>query len=94
MISDSSAGLNVGDFGVAQTTLLAEGGRTLHDDDSTNFPNLSAPARRALSSAGYTRLEQLADVNEAEVSKLHGMGPSAIDALRGALREHGLSFRA
>ena len=58
------------------------------------FPRLSAPARRALSGAGYTRLEQLTQVPESDLKKLHGMGPTAIAALREALEERSLSFRS
>ena len=54
---------------------------------------LAAPARRALSSAGYTRLEQFTRVTEEEVLKLHGMGPKAMGQLRDALAARGLSFR-
>ena len=61
--------------------------------DQGGFPKLSAPARRALASAGYTQVEQLAEVSEGDLKKLHGMGPSAIAALRAALEERGLSFR-
>jgi len=58
-----------------------------------NFPKgLSNPARRALSSAGYTSVEQLAGVSEAEIKKLHGIGPNAIKQLQQALAEKGLSF--
>jgi mannose-6-phosphate isomerase-like protein (cupin superfamily) len=64
----------------------------LPNKDDTEFPKLSAPARRALSGAGYTRLDQLTRVSESELSKLHGMGPTAIRALRAALDERGLSF--
>jgi hypothetical protein len=60
---------------------------------ATDLPKLGAPARRALVGAGYTRLEQLTKVTESEVMKLHGMGPNAMEVLRGALKEHGLSFR-
>jgi uncharacterized protein YdhG (YjbR/CyaY superfamily) len=56
------------------------------------FPKLSAPARRALSAAGYSSLDQLAHVSEADIKQLHGMGPSAIVALREALQERGMSF--
>ncbi len=63
-------------------------------DDETGFPKLAAPARRALSAAGYTRLDQLAQVSEAELMQLHGMGAKAIAALRDALDERSLSFRA
>src|ERR1700681_3966354 len=70
-------------------------GRTqLRSDDEMGFPKLAAPARRALSAAGYTRLDQLAQVSEADLTKLHGMGTTAIAALREALHERGLSFHA
>jgi DNA-directed RNA polymerase alpha subunit len=60
--------------------------------EGTDLPKLAAPARRALAGAGYTRLEDLTQVTEAEVRKLHGMGPNAVEALRNALAERGLSF--
>jgi uncharacterized protein YdhG (YjbR/CyaY superfamily) len=66
----------------------------LRNDDETGFPKLAAPARRALSAAGYTRLDQLARVSEFDLTKLHGMGATAIAALREALDERGLSFHA
>lgn len=53
---------------------------------------LGKPARRALVGAGYTRLEQFTHVSEAEVSGLHGMGPKALEQIRSALSERGLSF--
>ena len=63
------------------------------DQPASEFPaRLSKPAQRALAGAGYTRLEQLAAVSEAELMKLHGMGPKAIGMLRDALAEQGLSF--
>jgi uncharacterized protein YdhG (YjbR/CyaY superfamily) len=66
----------------------------LRSDDEMGFPKLAAPARRALSEAGYTRLDQLAQVSEADLTKLHGMGSTAVAALRGALHARGLSFHA
>ena len=58
------------------------------------FPaGLSAPAQRALAGAGYTRIEQLADVTEADILKLHGIGPTAIPLLREALAAKGLAFK-
>ena len=54
---------------------------------------LSAPARRALAEAGYSRIEQFTGVTEAEVRQLHGMGPKAIEQIRRALAAKGLSFR-
>ena len=62
-------------------------------NDDTGFPKLAAPARRALAAAGYTHLDQLAEVTESELQELHGMGPTAMAALRAALGERGLSFR-
>ena len=53
---------------------------------------LSKPAMRALTQAGYLRLEQFTELSEAEVLKLHGMGPKALDQIRQALEEKGLSF--
>jgi deazaflavin-dependent oxidoreductase (nitroreductase family) len=55
-------------------------------------PGLSQPAQRALKAAGYTRLEQIAGVTEADLLKLHGVGPKAIETLRHALAEKGLVF--
>nr|WP_260408155.1 DNA-binding protein [Planomonospora venezuelensis] len=43
--------------------------------------------------AGYTRLEQLTGVTEAELLALHGVGPKAVRILRDTLAERGLSFR-
>ena len=53
---------------------------------------LGKPARRALAGAGYVRLEQFTAVSEAEVLRLHGMGPKAIGLLRSALDDRGQSF--
>lgn len=55
-------------------------------------PGLAQPAVRALIGAGYTRLEQLAKAREADLLKLHGMGPKAIEVIRSALEARGLSF--
>jgi hypothetical protein len=62
-------------------------------DQERDLPHgLSKPAMRALAGAGYVRLEQLAKVSDAEVLQLHGMGPKAMEILRQALAERGLSF--
>ncbi|MFD1772427.1 helix-hairpin-helix domain-containing protein [Paenibacillus rhizophilus] len=59
----------------------------------SGFPEkLSKPARRALQGAGYLTLEQLAEAGEAELLKLHGMGPKALDQLRQAMTTKGLHF--
>ena len=60
----------------------------------SNLPaGLAQPAVRALTQAGLTHLEQLTNVSEAELKKLHGIGPNAIKQLREALRNQGLSFK-
>jgi methyl coenzyme M reductase gamma subunit len=62
-------------------------------EPESDLPNeLGKPARRALLEAGYLRLEQLTKLSEAEVLKLHGMGPKAIEPLRRALMAKGLAF--
>ena len=61
--------------------------------DSDLPPGLSQPALRALLAAGLTRLDQLSKVSEAEVAKLHGVGPSAVVAIKRALADRGKSFR-
>ena len=50
------------------------------------------PAIRALVGAGFTQLDQLTEVSEKELLKLHGMGPKAIRLLREALAAQGKSF--
>lgn len=53
---------------------------------------LASPARRALAAAGITRLEQLAQLSQAELLKLHGLGPKAIRVLTEAMARQGLKF--
>jgi hypothetical protein len=47
-----------------------------------DLPTLPAPGQRALATAGYTSLEQLTAVTEAELPNLHGFGPKALRLLR------------
>lgn len=64
-----------------------------YDERESDLPvGLSRPARRALVEAGYWRLEQLAEVSEAELKQLHGVEPKALEQLRSALSATGLSF--
>ncbi|GKU76484.1 DNA-binding protein [Paenibacillus sp. L3-i20] len=63
--------------------------RTLESDLPAG---LSKPALRALTGAGYLRLEQFTSLSEREVLQLHGMGPNGIKTLRSALEAKGLSF--
>lgn len=53
---------------------------------------LSSPARRALAAAGIESLEDLTKISEAELLKLHGMGPKAFGVLSESMKLEGLSF--
>ncbi|MBZ0285673.1 MAG: alpha/beta fold hydrolase [Anaerolineae bacterium] len=64
-----------------------------HDGQESDFPkSIGRPAMGALLEAGYTRLEQLTRVREADIKQLHGVGPKAVNILRAALADKGLSF--
>jgi len=58
----------------------------------TPLPRLGAPATRALTAHGLTRLEQLTEVSLAEVAALHGVGPFALGRLQEAMTSAGLTF--
>lgn len=61
--------------------------------DYNDLPvGLAQPALRALNGAGITRLEQLTKFSEAEVKKLHGIGPNALVQLEHALQAKDLAF--
>lgn len=53
---------------------------------------LSNPAKRALAGAGIQNLAQLSHFSEAEIKRLHGIGPNALKQLHEALAAKGLSF--
>ena len=56
------------------------------------LPRVAAPARRALDAAGVTSLRDLDGMSRADLTALHGMGPSAVRAIEAALAEHGLGL--
>lgn len=59
----------------------------------SDFPTgLAKPALRALHGAGYTQIDQISKLTESELLQLRGMGPKALEQLRRALMEKGLSF--
>lgn len=58
----------------------------------SDFPKLAAPAQRALANAGFSRLEELTQIRESELKKLHGIGPNAVKQLRAALEAKGGAF--
>jgi len=53
---------------------------------------IGKPATRALLAAGFTRLDQFTGVSEEEILQIHGVGPKAVDIIKNALIENGLSF--
>jgi hypothetical protein len=58
---------------------------------SSDLPaGLSQPAQRALRRAGLTTLEEVSLWTTVELSRLHGIGPRAIQALEDALNQRGL----
>lgn len=66
---------------------------TKEKQQETDLPSgLAAPAQRALAAAGITRLEQLSQISEADLLKLHGIGPNAVKKLRHAMNTKNLSF--
>lgn len=67
--------------------------RKKEGDATHDLPlGLAQPALRALRGAGYTRLDQLAQVKESDLLRPHGLGPKAIGSIRAALRARGKSF--
>ena len=66
---------------------------TTRKNPESELPKLSGPANRALEDAGFYRLEQFTEVTEADLLKLHGVGPKAIRILNEFLKEKGLSFK-
>ena len=67
--------------------------KTTDKESVINLPGLAKPAIRALTSVGLIQLEQFSSLTEAEVLKLHGMGPKAMGVIRNALAEKGLTFK-
>jgi len=64
-------------------------------DSNYDVPSgIGKPALRALTAAGYTRLDQFTAVTEADLQQLHGVGPKAINVIRSALSARGLAFAA
>jgi hypothetical protein len=63
-------------------------------DSSGEIPwdELAAPARRALTGAGITRLEDLTRVSEGQLKRLHGIGSRALETLKNSLQAQGLAF--
>lgn len=58
----------------------------------TNLPKIGKPATNALAKINVTTLEQVSKLDEHNLSKLHGVGPKAINILKEAMKEQGMSF--
>lgn len=63
-----------------------------HQEEIDLPAELALPAQRALAGAGIQNLKQLTKFSEAEIKRLHGIGPNALKQLRAALKAKGLSF--
>jgi predicted Fe-Mo cluster-binding NifX family protein len=59
---------------------------------ANDLPKLAAPAQRALARAGVSDLSMLAQMSEANVMALHGMGPNAMATLKTAMKARKLTF--
>lgn len=64
-----------------------------HPNESAFPEGVSGPALRALHGAGVRSLRELTRWSEADLGKLHGMGPKALGVLKVAMEEEGLRFR-
>ena len=64
-----------------------------HPNKAAFPPGVGGPALRALSSAGIRSVADLVRWTETDLARLHGMGPKALETLRGALEASGSSLR-
>lgn len=64
-------------------TMKSPNGKTKSFEDLVKEAKLSAPAQRALKSAGITSVEALRKWSDEALLELHGVGPTAIPKLRG-----------
>jgi deazaflavin-dependent oxidoreductase (nitroreductase family) len=72
---------------------LIEMARSTLRTPASDLPaGLGQPARRALSAAGYTHLDQFTKLKESDLLKLHGLGPKAIELIRSTLQARGQSL--
>jgi hypothetical protein len=63
------------------------------DHEDVDLPaGIGRPARRALVAKGYRRLDDLDGVSADEIADLHGVGPRALQRLRQAMEDRGLSL--
>jgi len=66
---------------------------TTHPNEAAFPKGVGGPALRALQNAGVRSVDDLARWSEADLAKLHGMGPKALGILRTALAARGKGLR-
>ena len=66
--------------------------KELYQPDTDLPYSIGRPAGGALKHAGYFKLKQLTKLTEAELLKMHGVGPKAVGILRELLKAKGMSF--
>jgi DNA-directed RNA polymerase alpha subunit len=54
---------------------------------------LASPAQRAIQSSGVKTAEELAELSEAQIMELHGIGQNAMKTIKAFLAENGLSLK-
>lgn len=70
----------------AESAAAARAADRVGAGDVGDLPNaIGKPATRALANAGITTLDQVADLTDAQLRALHGVGPKAVRVLREAL---------
>ena len=72
---------------------MASARESTHPNQAAFPKGISGPALRALNGAGVRSLRDLTRWTEAELGRLHGMGPKALGALKVAMESEGLQFR-
>jgi hypothetical protein len=72
---------------------MAKPTESTHPNRAAFPPVLSGPALRALAGAGVRSLDELVTWTEADLARLHGLGPRGVVVLREALAHRGMSFR-
>jgi L-threonylcarbamoyladenylate synthase len=87
--------LRVGAIAPEQLAAVLDAEGIAHDLPVGDLPHgLGRPAIRALARAGLVRIDQFGEVREADLRRMHGVGPKAIDGLRDALAGRGRTFAA
>ena len=83
----------VGAIAPEQLAAVLDAEGIAHDLPTGDLPSsLGRPAIRAFARAGLVRIDQFSDVREADLRRMHGVGPKAIDGLRSALATTGRTF--